>query len=160
MIRFLHTRIRVRDLDETIAFYEKLGFECTRRTDKSPAGNQLAFLELEGNEHFLELCYSPDFEVKFPEDLMHTCVGVDDISEYCGKLEGDDGGEESADSLNALHFLVGGFSPIFQIQRPRSRPLVLRSVFRLSHIRIRFGLLAAQQVAGQATESVTDGVGC
>ena len=89
MIRFLHTRIRVSDLEKTIAFYEKLGFECTRRTDKSPAGNQLAFLELEGNEHFLELCYSPDFEVKFPEDLMHTCVGVDDIIEYCGKLEGD-----------------------------------------------------------------------
>lgn len=89
MIRFLHTRIRVSDLDKTIAFYEKLGFECTRRTDKSPAGNQLAFLELEGNEHFLELCYSPDFEVKFPEDLMHTCVGVDDISDYCSKLEGD-----------------------------------------------------------------------
>ena len=89
MIRFLHTRIRVSDLDKTIAFYEKLGFECARRTDKSPAGNQLAFLELEGNEHFLELCYSPDFEVKFPEDLMHTCVGVDDIIEYCDKLEGD-----------------------------------------------------------------------
>jgi len=89
MIRFLHTRIRVSDLEATIAFYEKLGFECTRRTDKSPAGNQLAFLELEGNEHFLELCYSPDFEVKFPEDLMHTCVGVDDIVEYCGKLEND-----------------------------------------------------------------------
>ncbi|MGI9244161.1 MAG: VOC family protein [Verrucomicrobiales bacterium] len=89
MIRFLHTRIRVSDLEKTITFYEKLGFECTRRTDKSPAGNQLAFLELEGNEHFLELCHSPDFEVKFPEDLMHTCVGVDDIIAYCGKLEAD-----------------------------------------------------------------------
>ncbi len=89
MIRFLHTRIRVSDLEKTIAFYEKLGFECTSRTDKSPAGNQLAFLELEGNDHFLELCYSPDFEVRFPEDLMHTCVGVDNIIEYCGKLEGD-----------------------------------------------------------------------
>jgi lactoylglutathione lyase len=89
MIKFLHTRIRVSNLDSTIAFYEKLGFECTRRTDKSPAGNQLAFLELEGNEHFLELCYSPEFEVKFPEDLMHTCVGVTDIVDYCQKLEND-----------------------------------------------------------------------
>ena len=89
MIRFLHTRIRVSDLDKTIAFYEKMGFECVRRTDKSPSGNQLAFLELEGNTHFLELCHSPDFEVKFPEDLMHTAVGVDDIIEYCGKLEND-----------------------------------------------------------------------
>ena len=36
-----------------LAFYEQLGFQCTRRTDKSPAGNQLAFLEMPGNEHFL-----------------------------------------------------------------------------------------------------------
>jgi lactoylglutathione lyase len=27
--------------------------------------------------------------VEFPEDLMHTCVGVPDIIEYCGKLEND-----------------------------------------------------------------------
>lgn len=87
MLHFLHTRIRVSDLDRTIAFYETLGFTLTRRTDKSPAGNQLAFLELPGNKHFLELCYSPEYEVKFPEDLMHTALGVPDIMEYCGKLE-------------------------------------------------------------------------
>ena len=87
MIKFLHTRIRVSDLDKTIGFYEKLGFTLTRRTDKSPAGNQLAFLELDGNSHFLELCYSPDFKVAFPEDLMHTAVGVQDIMEYCDQLE-------------------------------------------------------------------------
>ena len=87
MIHFLHTRIRVSDLDKTIAFYETLGFQLTRRTDKSPAGNQLAFLELDGSDHFLELCYSPDFEVKFPEDLMHTAVGVPDIMEYCDRVE-------------------------------------------------------------------------
>jgi len=87
MIKFLHTRIRVSDLDKTIGFYEKSGFTLTRRTDKSPAGNQLAFLELDGNSHFLELCYSPDFKVAFPEDLMHTAVGVQDIMEYCDQLE-------------------------------------------------------------------------
>ena len=87
MIHFLHTRIRVSDLDKTIQFYENLGFKLTRRTDKSPAGNQLAFLELDGSDHFLELCYSPDFDVKFPEDLMHTAVGVPDIMAYCDRLE-------------------------------------------------------------------------
>lgn len=87
MIKFLHTRIRVADLDKSIEFYGKLGFECTRRNDSSPAGNRLAFLELEGSDHFLELCYSPDFELKFPEDLMHTAVGVPDIMEYCDGLE-------------------------------------------------------------------------
>ena len=88
-IKFLHTRIRVSDMDASIAFYEKLGFKLTKRNDKSPAGNRLAFLELDASEHFLELCYSPDFKVEFPEDLMHTCVGVEDIIEYCGKLEDD-----------------------------------------------------------------------
>lgn len=86
-IKFLHTRIRVSDIDQSIEFYEKLGFKLTRRNDKSPAGNRLAFLEIEASEHFLELCYSPDFKVEFPEDLMHTCVGVEDIIEYCDQLE-------------------------------------------------------------------------
>ena len=89
MIRFLHTRIRVSNLDNTISFYEKLGFKLTRRTDRSPAGNELAFLGLEGNEHFLELCYSPDYELAVPEDLMHTALGVPDIVEFCDKLEKD-----------------------------------------------------------------------
>jgi lactoylglutathione lyase len=87
MTKFLHTRIRVSSLEKSIDFYERLGFKCTRRTDKSPAGNQLAFLELSGNEHFLELTYSPDYKVNVPEDLMHTALGVDDLIAYCDKLE-------------------------------------------------------------------------
>jgi len=89
MITFLHTRIRVADMEASIAFYEKLGYHLARRNDKSPAGNKLAVMELEGNVAFLELCYSPDYEVKVPEDLMHTCVGVPDIIGYCDKLEND-----------------------------------------------------------------------
>jgi lactoylglutathione lyase len=87
MAKFLHTRIRVSNLERTIAFYEQLGFQCTRRTDKSPAGNQLAFLELAGNEHFLELCYSPDYQLKVPEDLMHTAIGYADLIAKCDELE-------------------------------------------------------------------------
>ena len=86
MIKFLHTRIRVSDLDRTIGFYRELGFELRERKE-SPQGNELAFLTLPGNDHFLELCYSPDYEVSFPEDLMHTCVGVPDIMSYCEGLE-------------------------------------------------------------------------
>jgi lactoylglutathione lyase len=87
MPKFLHTRIRVSDLESSIQYYEKLGFQCTRRTDKSPAGNQLAFLEMPGNESFLELTYSPDYEVKVPEDLMHTAIGYSDLIEKCDELE-------------------------------------------------------------------------
>jgi len=86
MIRFLHTRIRVRDIDRSVAFYQHLGYTLRDRKD-SPQGNLLAFLELPGNEVFLELCHSPDYSATCPEDLMHTALGVPDIIDYCGKLE-------------------------------------------------------------------------
>ena len=88
MIKFLHTRIRVTNFDNTIAFYTKLGFNLSDLKD-SPQGNKLAFLRLPGSEHFLELCYSPEYTVAVPEDLVHTCVGVDNVIEYCAKLEED-----------------------------------------------------------------------
>ena len=56
MIKFLHTRIRVQDLDTSIDFYKKLGY-VERERKGSPQGNQLAFLELPGNEAFLELTW-------------------------------------------------------------------------------------------------------
>jgi lactoylglutathione lyase len=86
MIRFLHTRIRVKDIQSSIAFYKKLGYtEGVRKA--SPQGNQLAFLELQGNDVFLELCHSPDYSATCPEDLMHTCLGVSDIIAYCDQVE-------------------------------------------------------------------------
>jgi lactoylglutathione lyase len=86
MPKFLHTRIRVSDLERSIKWYERLGFVCARRTEKSPAGNQLAFLEMEGSAHFLELCHSPDYKHRCPEDLMHTAVGYADLIAKCDEL--------------------------------------------------------------------------
>lgn len=86
MIKFLHTRIRVKNLDESIGFYEKLGYKAGEKKE-SPEGNSLAFLELEGNEVFLELCHSPEYNASCPEDLMHTALGVADIIGYCDGLE-------------------------------------------------------------------------
>jgi lactoylglutathione lyase len=88
MIKFLHTRIRVSNLEESIQWYGRhCGFNVLKRNDKSPAGNQVVHLELPGNAHHLELTYSPDYQLKVPEDLMHTCIGVDDLAAYCAKLE-------------------------------------------------------------------------
>ena len=87
MIKFLHTRIRVSKPVESIEFYKKVGFQLGQQK-KSPQGNELAFMHLPDNEHFLELTYSSDYQVTVPEDLIHTCVGVPDIIEYCAKLEG------------------------------------------------------------------------
>jgi lactoylglutathione lyase len=86
MIRFLHTRIRVRNLDASIAFYQHLGYTLESKKP-SPQGNSLAFLELPGNSVFLELCHSPDYTATCPEDLMHTALGVDDIIAYCTVVE-------------------------------------------------------------------------
>ena len=86
MIRFLHTRIRVRDLGRSIAFYQHLGY-TPGEAKLSPEGNSLAFLDLPGNDVFLELCHSPDYTASCPEDLMHTALGVPDIIAYCDTLE-------------------------------------------------------------------------
>ena len=86
MIKFLHTRIRVKSLDESISFYEKLGYRLGKQKD-SPQGNRLAFMELEGNDVFLELTWSADYTATCPEDLIHTALGVPDIIEYCDKVE-------------------------------------------------------------------------
>ncbi len=89
-IRFLHTRIRVSNLERSIDWYRRTcGFQIHRRNDKSPAGNQIVHLHIPGNEHMLELTYSPNYKVQVPEDLMHICIGVPDIIAYCDRLEQD-----------------------------------------------------------------------
>ncbi len=90
-IAFDHTRIRVSNLEKSIDWYcQTCGFEVLRRTDKSPSGNQLAHLQIPGSAHKLELTHSADYAVKVPEDLVHTCIRVDDIVAYCEMLEGLD----------------------------------------------------------------------
>jgi len=86
---FLHTRIRVGDLDRSVRFYcDNLGFVMKSRTDRSPAGNHVAMLELPGNAHLLELTWSEDYEVNVPEDLIHLAIAVPDLIACCDELEG------------------------------------------------------------------------
>jgi len=84
---FLHTRIRVADLERTIAWYQRLGFVCIGREPRSPQGNQLAFLQIPGSAHQLELCCRPGRPPAVPEDLVHTAVGYPDLPAKCGELE-------------------------------------------------------------------------
>ena len=90
-VTFDHTRIRVSNIESSIDWYSKTcGFQVLKRTEKSPSGNQLAHLQIPGSTHNLELTHSPDYELKEPEDLVHTCIRVDDIVAYSEMLEGLD----------------------------------------------------------------------
>lgn len=85
---FLHTRLRVGDLERSIAWYcDNLGFRQMRPVQKSPAGNQIVHLELPGNAHTLELCWSADYPLDVPEDLVHIAIGVPDLIAFCDELE-------------------------------------------------------------------------
>ena len=79
MAIFLHTRVRVSDLDQSIKWYcDHLGFVVKSRSDRSPAGNQIVHLELPGNVPTLELTYSPDYEAQRSggsDALCHQCTG-------------------------------------------------------------------------------------
>lgn len=111
-IKFLHTRIRVSDLEKSIEWYCKTcGYRVFKRNDKSPAGNQIVHLELPGNDAMLELCHSPNYKVQFPEDLMHTCIGVDDIVAHCQMLA--DAGIDVWPSDWKAKFTSGGLKMAF-----------------------------------------------
>lgn len=87
-MKFLHTRIRVGNLDRSIDFYcTHLGFQVKNRSDHSPSGNHIAHLALPGNAHMLELTWSADYKLNVPEDLMHVAIGVDDLITFCDTLE-------------------------------------------------------------------------
>jgi lactoylglutathione lyase len=86
--KFLHCRIRVRDLDRSVEFYTAVfGFRKVREGG-SPAGNQLAFLELPGNNTAIELCYQPNSpEFGFPEDIFHFAFTDPDLEAFRRRWE-------------------------------------------------------------------------
>ena len=57
--KFLHTRMRVDDLDKTVTFYEKVfGLEVSRRHE-SPRGSKLVFLSVPNSDEEIEITYFP-----------------------------------------------------------------------------------------------------
>ena len=49
-MRYLHTMVRVKDLDASMAFYEKLGLRETRRIDNEGGRFSLVFMAPPGQE--------------------------------------------------------------------------------------------------------------
>ena len=81
--KFLHTRMRVSDLDESVSFYEKVfGLEVSRRHE-SPRGSKLVFLSVPNSDEEIELTYFPGSgQVTVQEDLMHLEFEVESMSEF------------------------------------------------------------------------------
>ena len=88
-MRYLHTMVRVRDLDKSLAFYcAALGLREVRRVDREKGRFTLVFLAAPGNEDAqVELTYNWD-----PEDygigraFGHLAYEVDDIYASCKRL--------------------------------------------------------------------------
>jgi lactoylglutathione lyase len=85
--KFLHTRMRVNDLDRTVKFYEgALGLTVARR-HTSPRGAQLAFLRAPNSDEEIEICQLPGAPaVSVQSDLMHLAFQVDDLAAFAGEL--------------------------------------------------------------------------
>ena len=85
--KLLHTRMRVSDMDQTIAFYTQvLGLEVVER-HTSPRGSYLAFLSVPNSEELIELCsFPPSGPVKVQGDLVHLAFQVDNLDETISAL--------------------------------------------------------------------------
>ena len=88
-MRYLHTMVRVRDLDASLDFYcNKLGLKEVRRFDHEAGRFTLVFVAAEGQEdRTLELTYNWDPE-EYGEgrNFGHVAYEVDDIYATCQRL--------------------------------------------------------------------------
>jgi lactoylglutathione lyase len=86
--KYLHTRIRVSDMDKTLKFYsEVLGLKILE-SKTSPRGSKLVFLEAPGTDSEIELCSFPDSgKIDVPEDLVHMAFQVENLEETIQCLE-------------------------------------------------------------------------
>jgi lactoylglutathione lyase len=95
-MRYLHTMVRVADLDKSLAFYcEHLGLEEIRRIENKGGRFTLVFLAAPGDAErakadqapMVELTYNWDAEdYKGGRNFGHLAYRVDDIYATCRKL--------------------------------------------------------------------------
>ena len=92
-MRYLHTMVRVADLDATLDFYcAKLGLDELRRIDNEAGRFTLVFLAAPGNlEAQVEITHNWDSEpLTGGRNFGHLAYQVDDIYALCQRLR--DGG--------------------------------------------------------------------
>lgn len=89
-IRYLHTMVRVKDLEKSMGFFRLLGLEETRRIDNEKGRFTLVFMAPPGQpECPVELTYNWDGDEGLPSDSRHfghLAYHVENIYEMCQKL--------------------------------------------------------------------------
>jgi len=90
-IRYLHTMVRVKDLDATMRFFSLLGLRETRRWDNEGGRFTLVFMAPEGQEECpVELTYNWDGDEGLPSDSRHfghLAYSFENIYDICQKLQ-------------------------------------------------------------------------
>ena len=89
-LKYLHTMVRVKDLEKTMAFFNLLGLKETKRRDDEGGRFSLIFMAAEGDEDCpLELTYNWDGDDGLPSDgrhFGHLAYETDDIYAICQHL--------------------------------------------------------------------------
>ncbi|WP_306045579.1 VOC family protein [Nioella sp. MMSF_3534] len=89
-IRYYHTMVRVKDLEKSIAFYQLLGLEETRRYDSEAGRFTNVFMAAPDQPDYpLELTYNWDGDEGLPSDSRHfghLAYRVSDIYALCQHL--------------------------------------------------------------------------
>src|SRR5579863_6432787 len=91
-MRYLHTMLRVRDLDQALDFFvSKLGLREVRRRSSDAGRYTLVFLETgaEGDAAQIELTHNWDQSTPYRTGRFfgHLAFEVDDIYETCARLQ-------------------------------------------------------------------------
>lgn len=89
-LRYLHTMVRVKDLEKSMAFYRLLGLEETKRIENDKGRFTLVFMAAPGQPDTpVELTYNWDGDDELPSDSRHfghLAYRVDNIYDMCQKL--------------------------------------------------------------------------
>lgn len=90
-MNYLHTMVRVRDIDKSLHFYcELLGLEEVRRKEVEAGRFTLIFLKAPGDEReSVELTYNWDVPETYgnARNFGHLAFSVDNIYEACERLQ-------------------------------------------------------------------------
>ena len=89
-MKYLHTMIRVQNLDSALDFFiDKLGMKEVRRKEVPEGKFTLVFLAADDNESKLELTYNWDQNEPYScgDNFGHVAYSVENIYDYCEKLE-------------------------------------------------------------------------